>query len=413
MNEGAPSGGPTRGRPRVLVVGAGHAGLAAVHGVLRRLPGARVVLIEPRSTHLLKPRLHEALAGSPSLELPLASLVVSPRVERIVAPADAVDPEAVEVEAAGRRHRGDFVVIASGARTKRPRNAKGRGWHTLDSLDDVRRLRIDLESRVERAASERRPSARRDRLSALVVGGGYTGVEASAEIALLLRRLAIRRGLSASEVHVTLCEQRERLFAGVPDEELARRVDEELARKGIDVRTGEAVAFDAKGASVGGHRSRARTVLLATGIEGVVPRMAAPSGGAGSGGAPNPLARSGRWLVDATLRVEGAPNAFAAGDAAVVQASEGAPPIAASAQHAIQEGTHVAQAIAARVAGRPLPDFRASTLGEFLTLGDGDVVGWIQVAGRRVHLSGLPAAAARAAAYARYLAQLRLGALVR
>jgi NADH dehydrogenase len=371
-------------RPRVLVVGAGHAGLAVTHGVLSRIKDASVVLFEPRDQHVLKPRLVETLsdAGFP-IELPIAPLVDSKRITWVHDAADEVTERAVE--AGGRRWEGDWLVIACGARTRRPKGARGgkaRKLFSIDGPEDVEALRVQLLGCVDEAAGKVSAARRRALLSVLVVGGGYTGVESAAEIALLLRRRALDAGLSAAQVHVTLCEQRERLFAGgVPDEETGRRVDEALAARAVDVRLGTEVRFDGGVPMIGRRESPAATIVLATGID----------------------SRLGRRLpVDATLRA--GETTFALGDAAVVVGA------AASAQHAVQEGRHAAEVIAALEKGKRPPDFHPATAGEFVTLGDGDVVGWVQIAGRRVHLTGFPAAAARAAAFARYLAGLRLGA---
>lgn len=398
--------------PRILVVGGGHAGLAAAHAVLARMRDARVTLFEPREKHLLKPRLAEAIDDEAEVELPYEPFVDLPRLRRVRTEVNAVDPAAVEVEADGKTWEGDFVVIACGARTKRPpgygaekkakrktgaARSKRPATFVLDSHADAVRLRAHLEERVRRAAGKVTPATRRALLSVLVIGGGYTGVEAAPSIAVLLRRLALRAGISPALVHVTLAEARERLFAGVPDEELAKRVDEALARKAVDVRTGETVRFEGGMPVVGRRATHATTVLLATGIEGAIATSAGIRG------------RAQRWEVDETLRVAGRPAAFAVGDAAIVKAGKAA--VAPSAQHAVQEGVHAATVIEALVKGSRPRAFVPKTLGEFLTLGEGEVIGWVQLAGRRLHLSGLPAATARTAAFARYLAQLRLGAL--
>lgn len=408
--------------PRVLVVGGGHAGLAAAHGVLTRLKGARVILFEPRDAHLLKPRLAEAIDDEAEVEMPMEPFVSLPRMTWVRAAADAVDPGAVTVDAGGKTWDGDYLVIACGAHTRRLAGGNGKAKASkararkrgtaskparkkgaapsifvLDSKADAWRLREHVQNMVERAAGKVTPAKRRALLSVLVIGGGYTGVEAAPSIAVLMRRLALRAGISPALVHVTLAESRDRLFAGVPDEELAKRVDEALARKAVDVRTGETVRLEDGVPIFGRNPSDASTVLLATGIEGAIPLAKGARG------------RSSRWEVDQTLRVIGHPATFAVGDVALVTA--GRTTVTASAQHAVQEGVHAAAMIDALVSGRALWPFQPRTLGEFLTLGEGEVIGWVQLAGRRLHLSGLPAAAARTAAFGRYLAQLRVGAL--
>lgn len=398
----------------MLVVGAGHAGLAATHGVLARLRGASVVLFEPRTTHLLKPKIVEVLAGEANVEIPLAPLIDSKRIEHVRARVTGIATGAAEVEADGRRYTGDYLVIAAGARTRQPpgipekpkrRRMTGAfrpGHFRLDAVEDVLALRDHLQTCVELASEKVSAARRRALLSVLVVGGGYTGVESAAEVAIQMRRLAQEASISPAIVHVTLCEMRERLFAGgVPDEETSIRVDEGLARLAVDVRLGQGVVFEDGVPVIGRKVSDAATVIVATGIEGSLP-------------VPERYhARSRRWSVDGTLRAIGTQTLFAAGDAALVaEEPRAGEAVAASAQHAVQAGAHVGHAIAQDVAGKRLSTFVPTTVGEFVTLGHGETVGWVSVLGRRVHLSGVAASTARAAAFGRYLARLRLGAML-
>ena len=112
--------------PKILVVGAGHAGLAATHAVLSRLRDAQVTLFEPSDFHLLKPRLHEAITGDRPITMALAPLIRSPRITRVRARVTAVDAPAAALMVDGQRYSGDFLVIAAGARTRSPLQKKSR-----------------------------------------------------------------------------------------------------------------------------------------------------------------------------------------------------------------------------------------------------------------------------------------------
>src|SRR5439155_10765632 len=139
----------------------------------------------------------------------------------------------------------------------------------------------------------------------------------------------------------------------------------------VEVRLGETVAVERGRPRLGGWTPG--TVILATGLEGARGRD--------------------RVEVDATFRPAGWKRTLVVGDAARV------PGAVASAQHAVQEGRHAARVIEAFWKGGTPPPFRPSTLGELVTVGGGDAIGWLQIAGRRLALSGLPAATARAAAF--------------
>jgi len=97
--------------------------------------------------------------------------------------------------------------------------------------------------------------------------------------------------------------------------------------------------------------------LLATGIEGVVtPRKPF-------------LARAARWRVDETLCVPKTTESSPSAMPPWCRRPAGAPPVARARSTRLQEGRHVAAVIGALVRGKRAPALRASTLGEFLTLG--------------------------------------------
>lgn len=108
---------PVKTNARIVVAGAGAAGLATASRLARRLDGARITLIDPRLEHWYQPGFTLVAAG-----LKPEGYVVSgtgdyvPRdVEWVQEAVAALDPEGRAVEtASGRRLTYDYLVVATG-----------------------------------------------------------------------------------------------------------------------------------------------------------------------------------------------------------------------------------------------------------------------------------------------------------
>jgi NADH dehydrogenase len=126
-----------------------------------------------------------------------------------------------------------------------------------------------------------------------------------------------------------------------------------------------------------GETFRADTLVWTAGVE---PERVADRSGF-------PVDRRGRVIVDEFLRVQGVPDAWAAGDNAAVPdlvTGATAPP---TAQHALREARRLGRNVAAWASGAPLEPFRHRNLGQLASLGR--FRGAATVLGVRV--TGLPA----------------------
>ena len=123
--------GPSRGRQRVVIIGAGFGGLSAAKA-LADAP-VDVIVIDRFNYHLFQPLLYQvATAGlSPAdIAAPIRSVLSrQANATVILADVEGVDAVAKTVQAEGRRVPYDLLVIATGAR------------HSYFGHDDWRSLR--------------------------------------------------------------------------------------------------------------------------------------------------------------------------------------------------------------------------------------------------------------------------------
>ena len=351
------------GRPHVVVVGGGFAGLWATRA-LASAP-VRVSVLDRGNHHLFQPLLYQvATAGlsAPDIAAPLRHILRRQRnctvlMEDVV----AVEPASSRLRLGDGRALGyDFLLLASGA-THAYFGHDDWAAHApgLKTLDDALHIRRRILSAFERAEAEPDPEARRALLTFAIVGGGPTGVELAGTLAEIARHTLKRefRRIDPREARVLLLEAGPRVLASFP-ESLSAKARRQLERLGVEVIVDRPVAaIDGEGVSLGGERIAARTVLWAA---GVAASPLARSLGVG-------LDRQGRVPVAPDLRAPGIDNVYVAGDlASLLQAGKPVPGVAPAAK---QMGAHVAQAIRARLAGRDVPPFRYRDYGNLATIG--------------------------------------------
>ena len=360
----------TPARPRVLVVGAGFAGMAAVRG-LRRAP-VDITLIDRRNFHLFQPLLYQvATAGlTPSdIAWPIRSILRDqPNVEVVLGEVVAIDPAARHVILTdGKRYGYDWLVLATGATHNYYGNTH---WQTrapgLKRVDDATAIRRRILMAFERAELSDDPAERARLMSFVVIGAGPTGVEMAGAIAELSRHALARdfRRIDPRQTRIVLLEGGPRVLATFP-ETLSAYACRALERLGVEVRVGARVSdCDAKGVTVDGEPLPAATLIWAAGV------------------AASPAAewlgvecdRAGRAVVDTSLRLPAHAEIFVIGDTASMPDGQGgfAPGIAPAAK---QAGAYVARAITAAVNGKLRPgQFRYRHYGSLATIGRHEAV---------------------------------------
>jgi NADH dehydrogenase len=371
----------TARRPRVVIVGAGFAGLAAA----KALGGTPldVTVVDRHNYHLFQPLLYQvATAGlSPAdIASPIRSILRRHKnVSVALAEVTGIDTAAREIVADGRRLPYDVLVLATGARHAYFGHDDWAAFAPgLKEIDDATRLRQRILVAFERAEVEEDAARRRALMTFVVVGGGPTGVEMAGAIAELARKAlaADFRTIDPRCARIILVEAAERLLQPFHASlsEAARR---SLVKLGVDVRLGAAVtACDAEGLVAAGERIDAATLVWAAGVM-------ASTAGTWLGATTD---RAGRVKVRGDLSVPGHPEIFVLGDTAYVRNEEGVP-LPGIAPVAKQQGEYVARLILARHGGRELLPFRYRNFGTMATIGRKHAVAELG----RLRIAGFPA----------------------
>lgn len=351
--------------PHLVIIGGGFAGLWATRALAREK--IRITLLDRRNHHLFQPLLYQvATAGlsAPDIAAPLRHILGHQRnVEVRLGEVVAIDKAARQVQLADGSTLGyDSLLLATGATHAYFGNDQ---WAAdapgLKTLDDAIALRRKLLLAFERAEAEPDPAKKAAWLSFAVVGGGPTGVELAGTLAEIARHTLRNefRHIDPASAKVRLVEAGPRVLSSFP-EVLSLKARRQLEKLGVEVLTGTPVSdIDSLGFKLGEQFVPARTVVWAAGV------AASPLART----LDVPLDRAGRVLVQPDLTLPGHPELFVAGDLAAVNQANGKP-VPGVAPAAKQMGKYVADAIRARLHGKPAPGpFKYADYGNLATIG--------------------------------------------
>ncbi|MFE0041195.1 NAD(P)/FAD-dependent oxidoreductase [Streptomyces sp. NPDC059018] len=372
----------TPSRTRILVAGGGYVGMYTAIRLQQKLRSELergeveivVVSTEPYMTY--QPFLPEAAAGSISprhVVVPLRRVlhrckIVSGEIRSVdhAERTATFTTLATEEEGAGAIQIGyDELVLAPGS-VSRTLPVPGLAEYAIGfkTVEEAIGLRNHVIEQMDIASSTREPALRAAALTFVVVGGGYAGVEALAELEDMAR-YATRyyHNIKPEDLKWVLVEASDRILPEVGSE-MGKYAIRELGARNIDVRLDTRLDSCENRVAVlsDGSRLPTRTVVWTAGVR-PAPVLAATD---------LPLNERGRLKCTAELTVEGAEHAWSAGDAAAVPdvtAKEPGTECAPNAQHAVRQTKVLAGNIVASLRGQPLQTYAHKYVGSVASLG--------------------------------------------
>jgi NADH dehydrogenase len=339
-------------RPRVVIVGAGFAGLWAARA-LRRAP-ADVVVVDRNNYHTFFPLLYQVAAAELEPEdiiYPVRSILH--RYENIhfmMGEVTVIDTSQHKLQMGSQSIPYDYLILSIGSEAHYF-GVQGAEEHAfpLKKLDDAILLRNHILCRFEAASYESDEKLRQQMLTFTIVGGGPTGVEFAGALAELVR-VPLRRdypNLDFNQVHILLLEATDRLLTGVP-ERLHNYTYKHLTHMGVDVQLNSPVS-----------QITSRLVILKDGRT-IPTETVVWMAGVGGVSLPQnwnlPTRRNGQVNVLPTLQLADHTDLYIVGDLAHVE--QDGHPLQLIATVATQEGEWAARNIRRQIAGAEPEPFK-------------------------------------------------------
>ena len=371
---------------KVIVLGGGFAGVAAAQH-LAKDTNAEVLLISRTNFLTYTPFLADVAGGTLAVVHAVPPIrMMAPRARVEVAEVETIDVAGQSVglrrpDGESHEQRYDYLIVALGRADRLParRRLRTLGF-PLYTMSDAFLLRNHVLEMLELAEASNDPDKRRELLTFVFSGGGFSGVEGAAAVEDLVHgALRYFKTIQPEEATFILTPHGDRLLAQI-DEKLGQYVVKRLAKRAVDVRLGVGVTeVTERSATLStGEVVPTRTVLWAAGIQ-VSPLLR---------DVDLPKDEHGAIQVDANLQVTGHDNVFALGDCAAIPTPDGKGFYAPTAQNASREGKVAGENLLALLRGdRPDRVFEYRPIGSLASLGHRQAVAQI----KGLKLAGLPA----------------------
>ena len=337
-------------RRRVVIIGAGFAGMAAVQAL--RKCDAEIILIDRRNHNIFQPLLYQvatAVLASAEIAAPIRKLTEDQKNLSVLwGEVKGVDLKArfVEVDCNAvrlKRISFDYLIVATGVQPSYfGHDEFARYAPTLKTITDAELIRTKLLSAYEMAEMTDDADEQTRQMTFVLVGAGPTGVELAASIAQLAT-VTLRsnfRKIDPAKTSILLLEGGNRVLPSFA-ESLSRKVARRLEKLGVKVMTGAMVEkVNEQGVTVAGKLIKSATVLWTAGVSAspIVKMVGVATD------------RAGRACIGPFMNAPDQQGIFVVGDASSAMQNER--PVPGVAQAAMQQGRYVGRLIARELKGK-------------------------------------------------------------
>ncbi|MEZ4923214.1 MAG: NAD(P)/FAD-dependent oxidoreductase [Crocinitomicaceae bacterium] len=356
---------PNSDLPRVVVIGAGFAGLK----LSRKLNTSRyqLVLIDRNNYHTFQPLMYQV--ASAGLEPDSIAYPVRKTLSRKkntyfrYTNVNALDREGKKILTDIGEIKYDHLVIATGAGNNFFGNESiAEQSLPMKSLTEALNLRSKILENFEQALNTNDLARREELMSFLIVGGGPTGVELAGALAELKNKILPKDfpDLDLRRMRISIVEAAPRVLAAM-SEESSEKAYKYLKKLGIEVYTNTRVLEYKNNIAVTDKdvEIRTDTLIWAAGVAAQHP----------DGFTAEELQRGNRIKVNQYCQVESDENIYVLGDAGYFEDKDYPNGLPMLGSVAMQQGSYLAKQLNKKAAGSALQPFKYKNKGTMATIG--------------------------------------------
>ncbi|MBC8080385.1 MAG: FAD-dependent oxidoreductase [Gorillibacterium sp.] len=260
----------------IVVLGGGYGGILTAKGLgkqLKKNRDVRITLIDRNPFHTLLTELHEVAAGrveEDSIKVDLKKIFAGfKNVDVVQDEILNIDFNAKTIKGTERSYSYEYLVIGTGSKpTFFGIEGAEQNAFTLWSFEDAIRLKDQILQMFRLAVTERDAVKRKELLTFVVVGAGFTGVEMIGELGEYVQELCKEHHINRSEVNLYVVDMMDKILPIMPDA-LIRKAEKRLLKLGVKTVTRSRITAVKENSVVLGDREiAARTVIWTAGVEG-------------------------------------------------------------------------------------------------------------------------------------------------
>ncbi len=356
---------PKTGQPRVVIIGAGFAGLKLARNLYKH--NFQVVLIDRNNYHQFQPLFYQVATSGlepSSISFPLRKVFQNIKNVFIrIAEVESIDSENKIITTTLGTVWYDYLVIATGATTNFfGMDSFATNGIPMKSVSEALYLRNTLLENFERAVTRLGKEEKQRLLNVVVVGGGPTGVEVCGALAEM-RKFVLPKDypeMDFNNMTITLVEANSHLLHGMSQKAGDKAVNY-LTNLGVEVKLNHKV-LNFNGAEVeleDKENFQTNTLIWAAGVKGQMPL----------GVEPDVVVRGNRIKVNRFNQIEGSDGIFAIGDIAYMETEKYPNAHPQVAQVALQQAKVLAKNLLNVQKNRDLVPFEYNDKGSMATVG--------------------------------------------
>lgn len=350
---------------RIVILGAGYAGVEAAKVLNKKFAktgGVEITLIDENPFHTLLTELHE-IAGhrteKESVMVDLYNVFKTTKVKVVRDRIDTIDYTAKTLTSQKRTYSYDYLVLGCGSEPAffGVEGVKENAF-TIWSLKDALKIREHVEKVFQLAKDEQDAEIRKELLTIIVAGAGFTGIEVVGELFEWKKLLCEKHEIDPKEVMIYNVEALPTILP-ILRPSLQKKAENFLKKKDVRVLTNAPIVKANPDSIVlkDGQVLKTKTLIWTCGVQG---NSFAVSTGLTQG-------KRNRLQVNDYLQSPDHDNVYAIGDNAYYEID--GKPIPQIVETAIQTGECAAHNIAADIQKTEKKKFKLETHGFMVSIG--------------------------------------------
>lgn len=306
---------------KILVLGAGYGGVHAAKKLAKKYKknnDVEITLIDKNPYHTLMTELHEVAGGRvhpESVQVELCKIFGKSKVNVVTDLIEKVDTDKKVVKTTHGEFAYDYLIIGTGSEPAffGVPGVKENGF-TLWSFEDALRIRHHIEDMFAKASLERDAKKRKEMLTFIVAGSGFTGIEMAGELLEWKSRLAREYNVDESEVTLKVVEAMGTIL-NMLDRKQADKAEKYMVKHGMEILKNSPIVEVTENEVIlkSGEKINTRTLIWTCGIQA---NQDAKEYGLET-------ARAGRLQTNEFMQAVGKKDVFVVGDMAYFEEEPG------------------------------------------------------------------------------------------